>query len=183
MVFLTQTQQIPTLKQAIESYRMERVARYTIQMNAFERHFALTDTARQQAIRAVTWMELGLPLQRQHESYLLHQHLMYISSEKGIIKPINCIARDVIISHWKRSLEEAMYQAIDNVLENGTWSNDVKGRAVEKYMIMQIEKEKRLKFLNMVRIDTTKDPEDWGLEELSINNLTVQHFRDARQLG
>jgi len=115
-----------TLEEAIRAYHTARKRTFAARAITFARDFAATEVAKQAAIRAVAWMELGISAELQTpEALLLDQQLMF-EDEHQIIKPITPLARTVLISAWRQSMQETLCEAVQTIITMGKFTNDVK---------------------------------------------------------
>jgi hypothetical protein len=171
------------LKQTITAYVATRVKHWTVLIGNFISEFATDDERKQEARRAVSLMELRVPISQIRTTYLLNEQLMYEDNDH-VIRPITPLAQDALLAHWGNTIKEDLYQAIGAILHDlyGHWSRDSIGRATEKYITMCIEESKKFCF-SMVKIDTKSPVDDWYKFTVDIPELTIVHYTNLSRLA
>jgi hypothetical protein len=128
----------------------------------------------QKAIKTVTWMQLGLDTSTLGHAVKLNRQLMY--EKDNIIYPITPMVPRVLLNHWGLDIVQTSFEASIQTIFSAPisqFSNDVKGRALEKYILAQIEKNKFFS-CTIAKIDLKNDEKDkWKTIDLVFKNLAI----------
>jgi hypothetical protein len=151
-------------------YRVSRAETFRAQQELFEKHEVTSRYIKDKALRAVTWMLLSVNISLLCD-FKMNKQLMFV--ESGVIYPITPLVKNLLDSYWGMD-QEADLEA---VFSSNDWTNEVKARAIKKYIIRQIEKEKCVT-LNVQKLTA---PNTWLPQQFTFQNLTSIHFEDIKR--
>eukprot|EP00005_Dracoamoeba_jomungandri_P005817 CAMPEP_0174260474 /NCGR_PEP_ID=MMETSP0439-20130205/9732_1 /TAXON_ID=0 /ORGANISM="Stereomyxa ramosa, Strain Chinc5" /LENGTH=639 /DNA_ID=CAMNT_0015344725 /DNA_START=273 /DNA_END=2192 /DNA_ORIENTATION=- len=130
----------------IRDYRVQRINSLEAQQMKFEKQHLVSDFDFDRARNAVVSMYLGLP--SDDSGILLNQQLMYKAwnDQEQIqqIFPTTPLAKSVLVRMWGASIDAPLQNMYRTVFSSpGQFTSDVRGRVLEKYILQQIERQKR----------------------------------------
>jgi len=125
------------LEKIMVLYKSNRLQEYSVAMTNFNNEYAADETNAREAFAGVATMELEIPISR---TFLLNYQLMF--KEDTFIKAITPVAREALLRFWKKPFWEYFDDTIRFIIrnENGDFTNDVRGRAAERYFLHCVEK-------------------------------------------
>lgn len=134
---------MPLLQDVLIAYLNDRREQMRAQQRKFDNEVIKDNNQKMQwAQNAVVLMELEVEVAPIKFDYLLNQQLMYQYGNKIIAT--TPLAREILIAHWKDS--DQFDTHLDFVIQKifaaplSEFTADSKGRALEKYIIRQLEK-------------------------------------------
>jgi len=163
-----------TLDEVLLKYTATRAQIFRAQQELFDMNHLTTEVLKQRAIRAVTMMLLGLDVSK--EDYKMNSQLMF--EEERILYPITPLVKGLLESYWSLHQEEDLDVTFRTIFSSLEWTNDAKGRTLEKYIIRQIEKTKHFN----VKTKKITASNTWlQNQQFTFQNLTAIHFEGNKR--
>jgi len=157
----------------LHAYLEKKHTEISVQQRMFINNhiFGKGDLALSYAINAATYMYLNLSTSERTLIFTLNQQLMF--NEGGFIYAITPIAKNIIYNSFEKDIADNSLLTIQIIFKAPVlqYSADIKGRMLEKYIIMQIE---TLCFFNFTasKVNTKDDPLNWPTEDFKFKNLS-----------
>ena len=155
----------------IDSYRENRVQEMILSHEKFVE--LLSDELKSNAEECVSRMALGLP--PPWDDTGMDRELLDITCDENdqeVITALNPLARIALISHHGLDLLTCIGLVAELILKDNSYTNDLKGRMIEKYIITTLELTKRFSFQSRKIGDTGH----LGPVLKNIDNLRIAHF-------
>lgn len=128
----------PTYQEVLDEYKTRREDQLRAQQEKFYREDCTDENLQRLARLAVVVMELEIPTP---PTYKLNQQLAYVL-DKHIVATTP-LAKSVLTSFWN-DLEVELDITTNTILKSPDESPDAKGRALERYIIRKLEKERKI---------------------------------------